>query len=276
MANWGNVKIGKNIKVISHERVEDTEPEIYCQRGEHFFKQGKFLEAETEYLKAVKFSGKDDHYIGKLLVFYYSTKRKDFEKKADKIYPDWWWRQGENKFVAYGMIAFICFFISYAGCVEHFLSLLLACIPLLYGASYWLINNKKIFMNGARGKLRESYNLLLLSSEFFSLKVVIVQAIWTVILLIVSYGMGISKWSNAWGIAAILTLLNKIVAIGGAVGYVIFFNKMVTVLQDWGNKRKWKKYSRKVFWRRFLICVRIMGTIFPIVFEIMLMQSLSH
>ena len=64
MANWGTPKItneqGK-VDVIAHERVEDTNPKTYFERGKIFEENGDYESAEQEYEKAVKYSGE---YVG--------------------------------------------------------------------------------------------------------------------------------------------------------------------------------------------------------------------
>ena len=93
---------------------------------------------------------------------------------------------------------------------------------------------------------------------------VIINGIWAVAWTLIFYSNDSFKRIDSWASAPLFRLLNGIVSIGGAVGCVIFFNKAITVLQNGIKKRKWKKYSWKVFWTRVLICVRLIGTPFLI------------
>lgn len=94
MANWGNAK---NVTVVSHEHIEDKDPDTYIARGLKLLANKQYAEAENEYLKAVKFSGTDDKYVSELLQFYYASGLKDFKKKANQIFHDWFRKQKEYK-----------------------------------------------------------------------------------------------------------------------------------------------------------------------------------
>lgn len=47
-----------DVKVISHEIVEDRNPELYVERAKEYVKKGMYAEAEKEYDKAIEYSGK--------------------------------------------------------------------------------------------------------------------------------------------------------------------------------------------------------------------------
>ena len=64
MAHWEKVsesnESGKNsednVKVVSHERVKDTNPDIYVERGKIFFEKKDYKAEEKEYLEAARLS----------------------------------------------------------------------------------------------------------------------------------------------------------------------------------------------------------------------------
>ena len=89
MANWSNVDVehDKGVKVISHERVEDTNPKTFDERGNAFFQAGKYAEAEKEYIKAYQLSGESDEYYKKLISFY----RAIHNPKAEKMMKKYIW-----------------------------------------------------------------------------------------------------------------------------------------------------------------------------------------
>lgn len=93
MANWSSVDVehDKGVKVISHERVEDTNPEIFHERGDVFFKAGKYAEAENEYIRAYQLSGKNDIYY-KVLIKFYAAIRSPKARKMLKKYVWTKWR----------------------------------------------------------------------------------------------------------------------------------------------------------------------------------------
>ena len=94
MANWGNTK---NVTVVSHEHIEDRNPDTYIDRGIILFRDKQYVEAENEFLKAVKFSETDDKYVSELLRFYYASGHRDFKKKANQLFHDWFHKQKEYK-----------------------------------------------------------------------------------------------------------------------------------------------------------------------------------
>jgi len=104
MANWGNTRITQdNVKIIEHERVEETNPEVYKLRGDKFASEGSWDEAEKEYLTAIKLresavaTTRDEaysyyRYHRDLFKMYYKSERKDFEEKADEsFYSSYYW-----------------------------------------------------------------------------------------------------------------------------------------------------------------------------------------
>ena len=108
MANWTSVneKHDDGVKVILHERVEDTNPEIYYERGEIQFNCGRFDEAEKEYIKAYRLSGNNDKYYKVLIKFYAAIKNP----KARKMLKTYIWTKW--RFLIW-YVAAILFGISY-------------------------------------------------------------------------------------------------------------------------------------------------------------------
>jgi len=220
MANWGNVKIGfgKDAKVTSHERVEDTDPETYCYRGLHFSEQGKYIEAEKEYLKAVKFSGNNDSYVEKLLSFYYSTYREDFKQKANRLFSDWWWRRPENQFYFYLFMFIIC--LSAAMLVHDIgvVSTLILNGPIVLLLQPWNMGRKS-FIDKARG-----------TGEIRQAVLILVGFVWLGIVTVLVLGNNLTgNWFESLGI---MLLISKIIAIGCMIGCMISFYKVVKLLKD--------------------------------------------
>lgn len=121
MANWTNATKGRqsNVKVTFHEKEEDATPDLYIKRGELFFENKQFAQAEAEYLKAVKFSGREYNYIVRLVNFYYATKEKSYERKADRLYNDYMKKTVEENWRKESIFPkFLCFCILiYSGSV---------------------------------------------------------------------------------------------------------------------------------------------------------------
>lgn len=64
-----------SIKVISRETIEDTDPKLYKKRAKEFVNIGNFKEAEKEYDKAIKYSGKQlKYYLSKLSFYFFDSK----------------------------------------------------------------------------------------------------------------------------------------------------------------------------------------------------------
>lgn len=240
MANWGNVKVGfgKDAKVTSHERVEDTDPETYCYRGLHFSGQGKYIEAEEEYLKAVKFSGNNDGYVKKLLSFYYATKRADFEQKANRLFSDWWWRQGENQFFFYVFMCIICFSVASMVFNEGVFSTLIIFGPTVLLIRPWdMVRKSFIYVARGEGSTRQLVSICIGLVAWLVMSVFITES-----------GLGIFFYRvDSLGI---MWLISLIIVIAGMIGSMISLYKAGSVLQD--GVSRWKASSRKTFFQVFL------------------------
>ncbi len=150
MANWGNAK---NVTVVSHEYVEDTNPDTYIERGLKLFEDKRYAEAENEYLKAVRFSGTDDKYTVELLRFYYASGHKDFRQKANQLYREWYHKQKEYK--TYKTFFMVCLVLSViAVCLAMFCDPTLCAIvlPLAFIGTILAIP-KSLFVLDAKCKM---------------------------------------------------------------------------------------------------------------------------
>ena len=133
MVNWTtNVS---SIKVLSRDRVEDRNPDLYVQRGEKFKEAGKYKEAEQEYAKAYQFSAKDDTYLLPLINLYYATKDKKIVRKAEKIHYGLYWRQ--QKFAISVMLCVLCGCMVHASMVGMFVTSLLFICAFAFMASFF-------------------------------------------------------------------------------------------------------------------------------------------
>ena len=77
MANWGNTRFTDdqdNVKVTNIERVKDTNPKTYFERGKYFEENGDYESAEQEYMEAVKYSGEYVGYFNKAAVAFFYNK----------------------------------------------------------------------------------------------------------------------------------------------------------------------------------------------------------
>lgn len=148
MAHWETVGESKesNVKVVSHERVKDTNPDTYVERGKAFFDQKKYGAAEKEYLEAARLSKMKTEYIDELMKFYYATRRKDFEKKADKIYKAY--RKYEFDYVPTVLFGFL----AYAGLVQFLPGSLGMILPFFISGGYYTLKPQNQFKYAARGE----------------------------------------------------------------------------------------------------------------------------
>lgn len=79
-----NINIdGYNVKSITTERVEDTNPNLYVKRAEQMLKDGKYEEAVYEVDKAVKFSNNSKAYINE-----YNKVKKTVDDLKKRFHPD--------------------------------------------------------------------------------------------------------------------------------------------------------------------------------------------
>ena len=154
MAHWEKVGesngSGKNsednVKVVSHERVKDTNPDIYVERGKIFFEKKDYKAAEKEYLEAARLSKMKTEYIDALMKFYYATRQKGYEKKADKIYKAY--RKYEYDFVPMA----VCGYLAYAGLAQGLLTALIMVSAFFIGGGYYTLKPHTQFVYSARGE----------------------------------------------------------------------------------------------------------------------------
>lgn len=254
MANWTNVNVNKDenekVRVVSHERIEDTNPDTYLERGKYFLGKGKYADAEREYLKAVKFSGKDRQYVYSLMRFYYANNRKEYGKKADRLYKDY------HKNERYIIWCIICIAMAYAGLSGNSMVVLINYVPyLLSGFVYFSIPKVK-FKHIARGK-SGNYILKVIFSGFLFLVMEV-----TLLMFIYNGGEFLNKIFEIQenGIVLYGGLMFGAVAL---VSGIVTFNKIISEFQKNVKKKgliyKGSKVVRVIamvgciFWATYLI-----------------------
>ena len=274
MANWGNTKISKDdgVKIVSHERVLDTNPETYRERGRICLAQGEYKEAEKAYLLAMRWAGQNDDDLEKLFTVYYRSRDKTMEAKANNLFDAWWWRKDINKVVFYAVFCGMTILLGLTGMTGQLLA------GLLYLAAIWLvfarmINQKKLFAFGAR--LGDN----IIGGSF-------VYAIWIVIKM-VALGIAFALVSNSSiGVACgnaletleslpFVRLAEKLIGAVCGIVFLYSFHKGISVLQSMVSR--WEtEFFRKLF-GFVLLVARIAGTIvaFVVSYDALVNNSLE-
>jgi hypothetical protein len=108
MVNWSNVNVqdGEGVKVTSHEREEDRNPETYIARARAFILEKQYAAAEKECIKAYELSNKSESYY-KILMDFYARRNnpKGYKMKKDYIWNKW------SSVIWFGIA--VLFFLSY-------------------------------------------------------------------------------------------------------------------------------------------------------------------
>ncbi len=143
MAKWSMNE--ENVRVISREKEEDTSPDGFVLRGWANFKARKYVEAEKEFLTAVKYAKAENKYTymetstKELLKFYYATKNRAFEAKADKMVWAWYKQYDFKRYLRYKFLGPVVMI----GCWLFALLLLFALLypsmlPIIVGCVVWV------------------------------------------------------------------------------------------------------------------------------------------
>lgn len=259
MSKWTNTKTidNSNVKVVGVERgILDTNPDLYCDRGQAFFKQKNYTAAEQEYLRAVKFSGKDLKYVKKLLYFYYATCNKNYEKKADLIYKQWYSKNALS--IQFGKI-YELLAIGYCGILGILIdTLIMFVIPFL---GLILMSRPRIsFIHSARKKIG-IYTFKSIVTAFIGIVIVAMY-------MMTIYGSGtIMGFNLPSEYFAIRCLSIFIGVVSGIIG-LVRLNKFVSNLE---------KKSKKEFVKNLLKKVRVFGIIILIIVAVaLLINSLEE
>lgn len=238
MANWSNVKAGEDMKVVSVEHVEETDPKVYLKRAKIFIGYEKYAEAEQEYLKAVKYSGKNIRYIEKLLTFYYSTKQAGFKRKADNLLDVWWQRKTLTQLVLYVISSVVFLLSAQLICEGEWEGLWFA----VAGCFFNLWPNRKKCIFDIVGS--ESDKVFLHRIVYFFLSGIVIT--------IISYIMGFVRL-EVFGV-------NKIIATGCVIAAVVTFQKGISVLDR--RIKQCEDRSLKILCRALLILPRIIAVVY--------------
>lgn len=233
MAHWEKVsesnESGKNsednVKVVSHERVKDTNPDIYVERGKIFFEKNDYKAAEKEYLEAARLSQMKTEYIDELMKFYYATRQKGYEKKADKIYKAY--RKYEYDFVSMA----VCGCLAYAGLTQGLLFVLIMLFAFFIGGAYYTLKPHTQFVYAARGE-----NGKLVGKGIFGALFFFVVVAGNMFMVYMDFGVNtlltIIEENTAW---KLLELISGIVSL---VIALIYFNRYITDVQRLVLKKK--------------------------------------
>ena len=246
MANWSQVKV-ENVKVISHERVEDTDPNTYIARGKWFKERGQWKEAEQEYSKAVRFSNFDWTYVYQLIYFYYETNDKAYEKKGNVLYKKW--HEVRSKSGRYFSLCYTSLIIA-AICIIS--SLIYVILGLIGTCGMIYYSNRRInMMYAARGKNSQYIGRCVLS------------AIWMLIFAVATSlfmfeGEGVLTQVVAFESGDIIFYSSKIVGFVALLVGIVSFWKWITNMQ--------KEAKRKDgLWVKILAVAKVMGALLILV-----------
>lgn len=214
-----------DVKVVSHERVKDTNPDTYIERGKVFFEKKDYKAAEKEYLEAARLSKMKTDYIEALMKFYYATRQKSYEKKADKIYKAYRKYEYEvEPLIVFGILAY--------GGLQQCLSACLAMIvPYFISGGYYTLQPHNQFVYAARGE-----NGKLLRKGICAALLYLIMVVGCVFLVFAD--TPVSELVFDLEENAAIKLLELAVGVVSLIIGLIYFNRFITDVQKLILKKK--------------------------------------